>query len=151
MRSRCGPLVCSAQSRVGWRWSAAHREWRGSTVLCSLMTAAGPEGTAWSCVSVSGWYQEKVLHQMVVRPWKRLPRAVLRAPSCQSSRNIWTVLSDIGFESWVVLWGVGSWNQWSLWVPSNLRYSTIVSLSGGQSHTSFLVSQFPFLKGLQFW
>ena len=30
--------------------------------------------------------------------WNRLSRAVVVAPSCQSSRSIWTVLSDIGFE-----------------------------------------------------
>ena len=28
----------------------------------------------------------------------RLPRAVVVMPSCQSSRSIWTVLSDIGFD-----------------------------------------------------
>ena len=29
---------------------APHREQRGSTELCSLMTAAGPAGRAWRCV-----------------------------------------------------------------------------------------------------
>ena len=36
--------------------AAPHREQRGSTELCSLMTAAGPAGTAWRCVrGGSGW------------------------------------------------------------------------------------------------
>ena len=29
--------------------AASEREWRGSAELCSLGTATGPEGTAWSC------------------------------------------------------------------------------------------------------
>lgn len=28
-------------------------------------------------------------------PWKRLPRAVVVAPGCQSSGSVWTVLSEI--------------------------------------------------------
>jgi len=39
---------------------------------------------------------EKV--QRVLGQWNRLPRAVGTAPSIQSSRRVWTTLSDIGFE-----------------------------------------------------
>jgi len=36
--------------------AALHREWRESAELCSLGSATGPEGTAWSCVQGgSGW------------------------------------------------------------------------------------------------
>ena len=48
------------------------------------------------------------------------------APSRQSSRSIWTMLSDIGFEFWVALCGARSWTWWSLWVPSNSGYSMIL-------------------------
>ena len=100
----------------------------------------GESGTAW--VSRPNWeptfttakrssgegqvgYDEKVLHQKVVRPWNRHPSAVVIAPSWQSSRSIWTTLwhiSDFG----VVLCGARSWTPWSLWVPSNLGYSMIL-------------------------
>ena len=30
--------------------AAPHREWKDSTELFSLVTVAGPEGIAWSCV-----------------------------------------------------------------------------------------------------
>ena len=41
--------------------------------------------------------------------WNRLPRTVVMAPSCQSSRSVWTTLSDVGFGFWVVLCGAGGW------------------------------------------
>jgi len=34
--------------------------------------------------------------------WNRYIRAVVMAPSCWSSKRIWTMLLDIGFEFWVV-------------------------------------------------
>jgi len=45
--------------------------------------------------------------------WIWMPRAVVTAPSCWSSRSVWRMPSDIGFEFWVVLCGAGSWTQWS--------------------------------------
>ena len=35
--------------------------------------------------------------------WNRLPREAGMALSCQISRGVWTVPSDIGFGFWVVL------------------------------------------------
>lgn len=43
--------------------------------------------------------------------------------ACQSSRGIWTMLSDICLDFWVVLCGAASSTQWSLLVPSDLGYS----------------------------
>jgi len=43
--------------------------------------------------------------------WNRL----LRAPGCWSLRNIWMMLSDIGFDFWVVLCEARSWIWWSSW------------------------------------
>lgn len=54
--------------------------------------------------------QEKVLHQRVVGPWNRLPMVVVKAPICLSSRNIWTTLSNIWPDVWVVLCGARSWS-----------------------------------------
>jgi len=34
----------------------------------------------------------------VAGPWNRLPRAVIMAPGCQSSRSIWAMHSEIGFD-----------------------------------------------------
>jgi len=36
------------------------------------------------------------------------------APSCQSSRSIWTLLLDMWSHFWVVLCGARSWTRWSL-------------------------------------
>jgi len=41
--------------------------------------------------------------------WNRLPRAVVTAPGCQSSRRIWTTHSGIGFEFSVALGGAKSY------------------------------------------
>lgn len=37
------------------------------------------------------------------RAWNRLLRAVGTGPSCQSSKTVWTTLTDIRFELWMVL------------------------------------------------
>ena len=42
--------------------------------------------------------------------WNWLPRAVIVALNCQSSRSIWTTLSDILSDFWVVLYGSRSWD-----------------------------------------
>jgi len=41
----------------------------------------------------------------------RLPRALGTAPSCQSSRSIGKMLSDMEFDFWVVVCGARSWTQ----------------------------------------
>lgn len=46
--------------------------------------------------------------------------------ACQRSRSIWTMLSDIWSNFWVVLWRARSWTQQSIRVPSNLGYSLIL-------------------------
>ena len=96
---------------------------------------------AWACLcspsmvvkEVSG-YQEKVLHQRMIRHWKRLGRAVVTAPSCQSSRSVWTRLPDLWPDFWVVLCGARSWTWWSLWVPSNRGYSMKFRFVSGFGH-----------------
>lgn len=63
-----------------------------------------------------------VIKWFFTRGWwacNRLPWAVGMVPSCKSSRSISVVLSDIGFEFWMVLCGSGSWTPWSIWVLSN--------------------------------
>ena len=69
-----------------------------------------------------GGYQEKVQHQRAVG-MERAAQGSGHGPKCWSSRNVWTVLSDIGFEFWVPLCGAGSWSQGSIRVPSNFGYS----------------------------
>lgn len=54
-------------------------------------------------------------YQCIFQHWNRLLRAVAAVPSCQSSRSIWTMLSDMGFEFQVVLCRAGGWTQVSLW------------------------------------
>ena len=80
--------------------AAAHHKGSGGTVLSSAL-----------CDSM-GLCQGRVrlgVRKRVMRPWNRLPRAVGMAPSCPSSRNIWKMLSDVGFGFWVVLCGARTW------------------------------------------
>lgn len=49
-----------------------------------------------------------------------------QSPVCWSSRCVWTALSDIEFECWVVLCGARSWTPSSLWVPSSSGYAMIL-------------------------
>ena len=80
--------------------AAPHRAWRGSAELCSVATAVGPEGTAWSCVREgSGW----VLGTgSPLRGWSGTatgsPGKRSWHQACWSSRSIWTALSDIWFN-----------------------------------------------------
>ena len=87
------------------------RTWRNGMGLCQGRVMLGVRKRFWT----RGWQAHN-----------RLPRAVGTALSCWSSRSIWTALSDIGFECWMVLYGARSWTQWSLLVPSNLRFSVIL-------------------------
>ena len=94
--------------KASWQPEAPLREW--STELCSLVTEPGPEGTAWSCVrGGAAGGQGRVLHQ----------RAVGMEQAAQSSghgtellefKKIWTTLSEVRFDFWVVLCGAKSWN-----------------------------------------
>jgi len=75
----------------------------------------------------SDWISGKGSSPEGGRALHRLPRAVGTAPSCHSSRCVWTTISDIGFEFWGVF-VEPSWTRWSLWVPSNLGYCVIPSI-----------------------
>ena len=68
--------------------------------------------TCSASLKVQVGYQEKVLHQRMNGPWNRLPRAVVMAPSYQSSSTVWTLLSYTRSDFYVVLCGARSW-LWS--------------------------------------
>lgn len=65
--------------------------------------------------------KENVLHQRVVKPWNLLPRAMVMAPTCQSSRSIGRMLSDMGFEFWMVLFSSRELGSAILVSPFQLR------------------------------
>lgn len=127
-RSSWDILVHSAQRQGGW----------GKSYGGLQLFTGRAEGQHWALLSGDGdriWGNGMVLHPGKVRlgvmkrffsrgswAWNRLPRA--RGGNCLSSRIIWTVLSDSGFEFWVVLCEGRSWTR-SVWVPSNLRYFMI--------------------------
>ena len=82
-----------------------------SSALCDSDRAQGNGMMAWSCV---GGGAEQIGGRDRVctrgqRAWNGLSMAVGTDPRCQSSRNIWIMLSDIGFHFWVVLYGARSW------------------------------------------
>lgn len=62
---------------VSWQPRAPHREWRGSTKLCTLRMVTGLEGMVWGCVRgrLEGW--GKALHQ----------REVVESPSLELFKN----------------------------------------------------------------
>ena len=53
-------------------YSSSQGEWKGSTELCSLVTATGPKGTAWSCKGGSGWMLGKGPSPEGGQTWNRL-------------------------------------------------------------------------------
>ena len=70
--------------------------------------------------------RKRFFTKKVTAHWNRLPMAMSMTINLQELRTVWTVVSDIGNEFWVVLCPSGNWIQWPLWVPSNLGYSTIL-------------------------
>ena len=68
--------------------------------------------------------------------WNRLIRAVGIASGCQSSRSVWTPLSDTALWIWVSLCGARSWTSWFLWVPSSSGYSMGLWLTISDIQTS---------------
>ena len=92
--------------------AAPHREQRwallswGSTELC--------QGR--------GRFRKSFFTERVAGHWNWFHgQLVVMAPSCQSSRSIWTAFSDRGSDFWVALCGARSWTERSLWVHSNVR------------------------------
>lgn len=67
--------------------------------------------------------QKKVQHQRVA---ELVLRAVMVVSRCRISRKIWTILSDMEPDFWMVLCRARSGTQFSLWVSSNLGYSMIL-------------------------
>jgi len=127
-------VVVSQNSSFHWKlraislWSTASSQGGGADFF-SLVTAAGPEGTAWSCFrGGSDWVLGKGFHQRVAGPWHRCLRALGTAPGWWSSRSIWITLSGIWSEFWVILRGACSWTWWSLWVTYNSGYSLMTAL-----------------------
>ena len=53
----------------------------------------------------SGWELEKVLHQLVVGPWNKLPEAVGMAPSDRVQGAFGHCSQIIWFDVWVILYG----------------------------------------------
>ena len=65
-----------------------------------------------------------------------LPRKWSQQQACWSSRNIFTMLSDMRFNFQVVLGGVRNW-IWPLWVPSNNILRFFYS-NYQKKHTAFI-------------
>lgn len=87
--------------------------------------------TQWTCISFIQKRVRLAIRKMFFSrgPWvrDRLSRALGMAPSFQSSRSIWTTLSDIQSDCWAALSGARSWTRWSLWVSTNMGYFMILS------------------------
>ena len=92
---------------------------RGNVFHCLFLLYCGHFFIAWPA-------QTYAFPRGMLGPGTGSPGPVVMAPSCWSSRNIWTVLSDIGFDFRVVLRGARSWTQWRLWDSSTSGYSVIL-------------------------
>ena len=84
-----------------------HREKGGVVLLCSLGTATGPEGTAWSCVrgGIRGGRDRICTREWWA--WNRLPGAAGTAPSAGVQGVFGHHYHRIGF--WMILHGTRSW------------------------------------------
>lgn len=118
------PWVFSPQQRrvrgASWYPTAPHKEQRRSAELCTLVTAKGPKGTAWSCIrgelrggikkrfSTRGWWA-----------WHRIPKTVVTALSRQISRSTLTMHSVVRFDFRADLCGARGWTRWSCGSPTN--------------------------------
>lgn len=88
---------------ASWYPRASSRgEWRGKHSSFFLVTATGPQGTSLNCVGVgSAWILGKC---SPIRGWLTgFLGLCLQYQPCQSSRNIWAVLTDTWFKFWVGL------------------------------------------------
>lgn len=106
-------------------FSTQHHEGSTGQALISVMTAIRPKRIVWSQGN-GRWVLGGGSSPEGDCP--RLPRAVVTALNCWSSRSGWTALSGIGFEFQVILCGAWHWTRWSFWVPSNSGYSMILAL-----------------------
>ena len=76
------------------------------------MTATGPEGTTWSCArGGAAGGRGQGLHHSEVGQWNRVPSSGHGTKLLELRRRL-EVLSDIGFEFWVVLHGAKGWTHW---------------------------------------
>lgn len=92
------------------------------------MTAREPEGTL--CmdlhlgrVKVDSRKRFITRRRMSTGTWS--PGQWTYSQACQSWRSVWAMLSNTGFEFWVVLRGARS-QTWSSWITINTGYSIIL-------------------------
>jgi len=111
--------------------------WAGGSDLCCPVTVIEPEGMARSCIREgSSCLSGEGSSPEGDQAWNRRPREVMTKLSCWSSRSIWTTLSALWSDIWVVPRGARSWTQWSLgvyyswhscpeklWMPHSWRHS----------------------------
>lgn len=67
----------------------------------------------------SDWVFRKSFFHQRVMVMEHAAQGSVMAPSCLSSGSIWRLLSEIGFEFWMVLCGARGCTQWSFCIPSN--------------------------------
>lgn len=94
---------------------------RSGVNLCSLVTVTGLR--EWHGPVRGGEDQVEVKNLFFTKgwlSWHRLPRATGLTSNCWRSRTVWTTLSNLGSDFWVIPCRAKSLY---LWFPSNLRYS----------------------------
>ena len=68
----------------------------------------------------------EMLTEKEISHWNKIHREWSQHQAGQSSSRIWTILSKIWFEFWVVLHGIRSWTLWLLCIPSSSVYPTVL-------------------------
>jgi len=89
---------------------AHHREWKYRHYLCLLSgdSSRTQRKVMEHCQGRVKLEVRKRFFERVVSHWKRLSKAVVTAPVCQRT-SVWTVLSNIWLEFWVILCRARSW------------------------------------------
>lgn len=101
-------LQCALFAEKDWVTTTGPREWHGPA-------SGGGQLGARERVCTRGQ-----------RAWKRLPRALGHGLKLKEFKENWTILSDIGFDFWVFLFGGKSQTQLSLCFPSNIVYPIVL-------------------------
>lgn len=106
-------------------------DWRPVPVEINYVPIIELQKTLWQnqlLISFCNWLRLLILGQWEKESLWALAQAAQGSGHCpkrQSWRSVWTALSVIRLEFWVVLYGARGWTE-SFWVPSDFGHSIVL-------------------------